>query len=57
MIPTTDFDIRYTPYGSSPTYAMELTLGAQSRWIIVLGSSGQIIQTNEVGEVDEILSL
>lgn len=57
MIASTDFDIRYNPYGISPTYAMELTLGAQSRWIIVLGSSGQIIQTNEVGEVNEILSL
>ncbi|MCP4943401.1 MAG: type II secretion system protein [Planctomycetaceae bacterium] len=56
-IPTTDFDIRYNPYGISPTYAMKLTQGSQSRWIIVLGSSGQIIQTNEAGEVDEILSL
>jgi len=56
-IPTTDFDIQYNAYGISPTYAMKVVQGSHSRWIIVLGTSGQIIQTKEVGEVDEILSL
>ncbi|MCH1439062.1 MAG: type II secretion system GspH family protein [Rubripirellula sp.] len=55
--PTTDFDIRYNQYGASPTYAFKLTQGSQSKWIIVLGASGQIIQTSEVGEVNDILSL
>lgn len=56
-IPTTNFDIHYNRHGISPTYAMKLTQGSQSRWIIVLGASGQIIRTNEAGEVNEILSL
>jgi prepilin-type N-terminal cleavage/methylation domain-containing protein len=57
IVATTDFDIRYNRYGISPSYAMKLNRGSQSRWIIVLGASGQIIQTNEAEEVNEILAL
>ena len=53
----TDFDISYNRYGISPSYAIKLTRGSQSRWIIVLGASGQIIQTNELEEVNGILAL
>ena len=56
-VATTDFDITYNHYGISPSYAIKLTRGAQSRWIIVLGASGQIIQTNESAEVHELLAL
>jgi len=56
-IATTDFDIRYNQYGISPSYAMKLTRGSQSRWIIVLGGSGQIIQANGAKEVNDILAL
>ena len=57
IIPSATFDIRYNRYGISPTYAMKLTQGSRSRWIIVLGASGQVMQTNQTGEVDEIFSL
>ena len=56
-VATSDFDIRYNRYGISPSYAIKLIRGSQSRWIIVLGASGQIIQTNQSEEVNEILAL
>ena len=56
-VATTDFDITYNRYGISPSYAIKLTKGSRSRWIIVLGASGQIIQTNELEEVNGILAL
>lgn len=56
-ITTTNFDIQYNQYGISRSYALKLTKGSLSRWIIVLGASGQIIQSNNEEEVNEILSL
>ena len=56
-VATSNFDIRYNRYGISPSYAIKLIRGSQSRWIIVLGASGQIIQTNQSEEVNEILAL
>jgi len=52
-----NFEIRFDQDGGSPSYAMELTRGKRSQWIVVLGGSGQILQMNQRGEVNEILSL
>ena len=43
--------------GRSPTYAVELRRGAMSRWIVILGISGQVIPMQSEDEVDAILSL
>ncbi len=45
------------PEGRGSTYALKLTRGKQSRWIVVLGMTGQTLVTSDEREVDEILSL
>ena len=40
--------------GASPTYAVQLQRGKQSRWLIVLGTSGQVIPLASEGEVDAL---
>lgn len=52
-----DFEIDFTREGWSPTYAVELTRGKMTRWLVVLGISGQVVAFENEGEVDEILSL
>jgi prepilin-type N-terminal cleavage/methylation domain-containing protein len=52
-----NFEIDYNRQGSSPTYALRLQRGKMSRWLVVLGVSGQIVTLKNEGEVDEILSL
>lgn len=51
------FKIQYSREGVSPTYAVELRRGEMSKWLLVLGTSGQIVPLNNEGEVDAILSL
>jgi prepilin-type N-terminal cleavage/methylation domain-containing protein len=51
-----NFEIRFNREGSSPTYAVQLQRGETSRWLVVLGLSGQIITLDSEGEVDEFLS-
>ena len=50
-------DIPYSPQGASPTYAIELRRGKMSRWLVVLGLSGQVISVDTEGEVDALLSI
>jgi Tfp pilus assembly protein FimT len=52
-----DFEIQFNNEGSSPTYALELARGTMSRWLVVLGISGQVIALDNEGEVNAILSL
>ena len=52
-----NFEIRFNREGGSPTYAVELKRGKMSRWLVVLGASGQFVPLNSEGEVDAILSL
>jgi prepilin-type N-terminal cleavage/methylation domain-containing protein len=52
-----DVTITLSDRGRSPTYAVELKLGAMSRWIIILGISGQVIPAQSEDQVDAILSL
>jgi prepilin-type N-terminal cleavage/methylation domain-containing protein len=52
-----NFEIQFNREGSSPTYAVQLQRGKMTRWLVVLGLSGQIIALENEGEVDEILSL
>ncbi len=43
--------------GQTPTYAVCFQRGKTSRWLVVLGLSGQVIALDDQEEVDEILSL
>ena len=52
-----NFEIQFNREGGSPTYAVELQRGKMSRWLVVLGASGQVVPLNNEGEVDAILSL
>jgi prepilin-type N-terminal cleavage/methylation domain-containing protein len=52
-----DLEIQFNREGWSPTYAVQLQRGNMSRWLVVLGISGQVIELDNGGEVDEILSL
>ena len=52
-----NFEIRFNREGSSPTYAVRLERGNMSRWLVVLGVSGQVVVLENEGEVDEIMSL
>ena len=47
--------IQYGRDGSSPSYACELVRGSLTRWVVVIGSSGQIIQVDNRGAADELL--
>jgi prepilin-type N-terminal cleavage/methylation domain-containing protein len=52
-----DLELLFNREGTGPTYAVELVCGKSSRWLVVLGISGQIIALQDRGEVDEILAL
>ena len=52
-----NFEIHFNREGSSPTYALRLERGNMSRWLVVLGVSGQVVLLENEGEVDEIMSL
>ncbi len=43
--------------GRSVTYAIQLRRGKLTRWLVVLGISGQVVAMENVGEVNAILSL
>ncbi|MGI9470654.1 MAG: pilus assembly FimT family protein [Rubripirellula sp.] len=51
-----ELDLRYNQDGISPSYAVELKRGKHSRWLVVLGVSGQIVQLDGEREIDDILS-
>ena len=44
-------------HGQSESYAIHLQRGSVQRWLVVLGTSGQIVALNDKGEADAILSL
>lgn len=52
-----EFDVEFDREGRSVTYAIELKRGNMSRWMLVLGASGQVLTLASEREVDEILSL
>lgn len=51
-----DFEIEFNREGRSVTYAIELGRGDMTRWMLVLGASGQVLTITDEREVDEILS-
>ena len=51
------FDTIINPQGQGISYAVHLTRGPISRWLVVLGASGQAIQVQDQREANEILSL
>jgi Tfp pilus assembly protein FimT len=51
------FGLNINRHGQSDSYAVHLRRGTAERWLIVLGTSGQIIAVNDKGEADAILSL
>ncbi len=53
----TQVEIDINRFGQSPTYAVELQRGETSRWLVVLGLTGQVISLDSEGEADAILSL
>ena len=50
-------DIDINSSGQSRTYAIQLERGKASRWLVVLGFSGQVIQLDTGREVDAIFWL
>lgn len=42
--------------GRGPTYAVELKRGSMTRWVMILGQSGQTITTADVDRVDALFS-
>lgn len=52
-----NLEIHYNRLGSCPTYAVRLQRGKMSRWLVVLGVSGQIVPLQDESDVDELLSL
>jgi Tfp pilus assembly protein FimT len=51
------FELNINRHGQSASYAVHLQRGNADRWLVVLGTSGQIITLKEKGEADAILSL
>lgn len=52
-----ELDIPFSDDGISPTYALELSRGNLSHWLVVLGVSGQVVHFDREEQIDEILSL
>ena len=48
---------QFNPEGHSTSYALQLTVGQQTRWIVFLGMTGQSLVTQDERVVHEILSL
>ncbi|MEM1068736.1 MAG: prepilin-type N-terminal cleavage/methylation domain-containing protein [Planctomycetota bacterium] len=53
----TEVEIDFGRSGWSPSYAVELKRGSASRWIVVLGGSGQVLTVEDREAADELLSL
>jgi len=53
----TQVEIGYSRDGWSSSYVVALKRGELENWIVVLGSSGQVIPVNDRGEANELLSL
>ncbi|TWT52711.1 hypothetical protein Pla22_03370 [Rubripirellula amarantea] len=51
------FDYVVNPEGRSVSYAVHFQHGNMSRWIVVIGSSGQTVVAKDKREANEILSL
>lgn len=51
-----DTPIRFNKQGRSPSYAIELKRGTMTRWLIILGFSGQVIAVDQEEDVDALLS-
>lgn len=56
-VPRTKVKLRFDSAGHSPTYAVEFRKGKLSKWLVILGTSGQTIAMDNVGEVNALLSL
>ena len=54
MRSVTDFEVASS--GRTPTYAVHLQRGKLSKWLVVLGFSGQIVSLESEREVDALLS-
>lgn len=50
-------EIDVSSEGRCPTYAVALRRGKLTRWLVILGQTGQVIPLENEGEVDAILSL
>lgn len=51
------FDTNINPQGQGVSYAVHLARGRMSRWLVILGTSGQTIEVQDQREANEILSL
>ena len=58
-MPITDRDvtINFSDQGRSDCYAVQLRRGTMTRWLVILGISGQVIAVNSEEEADALLSL
>lgn len=52
-----DVRLSFGDRGRSPTYAIQLRRGNLSRWLVVLGLSGQVIPVSSEREVDALFAL
>ncbi len=52
-----DVTINFSDQGRSESYAVELRRGKMTRWLVVLGISGQVVPVNSEEEADALLSL
>jgi prepilin-type N-terminal cleavage/methylation domain-containing protein len=43
--------------GQSPTYAVELSRGRMTRWLVFVGVSGQVVQAENEDQVDALFTL
>lgn len=50
-------ELQYSAAGTSPTFAIEIERGNVTRWLLVLGMSGQVVALDREEQVDEILSI
>ena len=52
-----DSKIAINGQGRSPPYAIQLRRGELTKWLVVLGFSGQVVPVDNEGEVNAILSI
>jgi prepilin-type N-terminal cleavage/methylation domain-containing protein len=50
-------DLQFDREGTSPTYAVQLQRGKLTKWLVVLGISGQVCTFDTEREVNEVLAL
>lgn len=48
-------EIEFHPDGWSPSYAIELSRGSMTRWMVVLGESGQVVDVLDRGAANALL--